>query len=277
MALLILDLTTVAAWVVYAVTMAGVIRMTMILWSVFVVSAFCWHTIDRHLERRQRGLEDNRELREKTSWSITRLVGHIFMTLYVGEAFVTSDLEWSTWCPGVEAPPQLLLINDVAFGLWVFTLVSFVYFQQRGKDFYSMTAHHVVTVYLLWISRHVNTVPYGLAILLLHDASDITVSLMQIHHDLGNDSQSILWFAVTTVLVWPATRIMCLGYLIWSISFWIPDKCDMPPPHIPRICLVVLMLMQLRWYRALLRIGYKMAVEGKTPSEAERQVTAGGR
>lgn len=277
MALLILDLVALTAGVVYAVTISKVIRMMLIMWSVFVLSAFCWHTVDRHLERRQQGLADNHELREKTAWSVTRLAGHVLMTLYVGEAFVTSDLEWSTWCPGVEAPPQLLLINDVAFGLWLFTLVSFVCFQQPGKDFYSMTAHHVLTVYLLWISRHINTVPYGLAILLLHDASDITVSLMQIHHDLGNDSQSILWFAVTTVVVWPATRIMCLGYLIWSIAFWIPIKCVLPPPYIPVIGLVVLMLMQLRWYRALLRIGYKMAVEGKTPSEAERQVTAGGR
>lgn len=273
-ALLALDIATLTAGLLYG-WMAGVVRMLLVLWGVFVLSAFVWHTADRHYERQ--GLTADRSLREKTAWGVMRLAGHVFMTLYVGDAYLGSDLEWATWCPGTPAPADLLFVNDVAFGIWLFTLVSYVYFQERRKDFYIMTGHHIVTVYLLWVSRYTDMVPYGLAIMLLHDLSDIPISLMQINHDLKNERQSVLWYAVTTALVWPATRIAWLGYLLWSIAFWIPAKCTMPPLYLPTVALATLLFMQLRWYYALVRIGYKMAVEGRSPAEAESQVTAGGR
>lgn len=124
-----------------------------------------------------------------------------------------------------------------------------------------MKLHHLVTMTLLVLAQFCDIKADGVAVIWMHDATDVVVSATKFAHHAGPDFElaSKGLFALMAGAVWPYWRVWWLGGFVLSrVATY---------PTVVSAFLAALWTMQAYWWAEMLRIGFKL-LAGANPSAA---------
>lgn len=117
-----------------------------------------------------------------TGW---RFISYTSMLL-VGLWALKPEMHWffniETYCSIFKdniVPPRIRLYYLLEMVFYSFLLVN-IFYEPRLKDHNQMVLHHSVTLILLSTSYYLNTMRYGVAILILHELSDPLLELAKL-------------------------------------------------------------------------------------------------
>lgn len=234
------------------------------------------------------------------SW---QFVIHVGMSLL--ELYVLSGQDWwsntsSMWTPDPRIQVQPFSVHalyTIQLAVWVYTAAAHVFVHERIKDYQVMLAHHVVTIGLVASSAMWGYYRVGVAVLLVHDVSDIGVDLLKLVNYLKLEG-SRGWYAselayATCMLGWLYMRMYEFPVRILpssSVESWnlVSKPCLHAEghtnigvgSHFSQTCapgwwqsnalLFTLMSMHIFWTYLLGRIGWKVAFQSaRSASEQE--------
>lgn len=145
-------------------------------------------------------------------------------------------------------------------GFYIQQLVCLLFVMERKKDFFELLIHHIVTIALIAVSYYTWKIRFGLAILNLHDVSDIFLHLAKTLHYADKDNSTNVVFALFTV-VFTVTRLYILPkilYLIWfqAEDFVVPQILEDNAVEYAfwKYFLLVLQVLHFFWYYYILKI-----------------------
>jgi hypothetical protein len=241
-----------------------------------------------------------------------QFVVHMVMTAWAMSVLVENRDPDTNWWTHIEhtfipAPmqqnhsPLLRHYYLTQLAVWVVTCFSHVAWEQAHKDYYVMYTHHLATIFLVCSSYCSGALRVGMVILLLHDASDISVDLLKLANYCKMEGPRGLFIVETTFVTnlctwvyfrlyyfpfvvihslctdvvrlvcpdgypWNATDPGCNGLVLNNGGIWAvwPGVC----------CLFILMILHLYWFFLFLRIFYKL-VSGEEGHDAGRTVYEG--
>jgi hypothetical protein len=158
------------------------------------------------------------------------------MVAFVWGWLVLRDLGWLPWCIGgtgalddvlrkniqselpFGSPPRAI----VRYGLFTSgyhysELIRHVFISSRKSDFEEMVVHHIVTMalYLGYFMANMHCV--GAFIAVLHDISDIFISIARVFQATAYQRVAIFFFAVM-MATWVWARLYILPYTIWFME-----------------------------------------------------------
>jgi len=225
------------------------------------------------------------------SW---QLAFHSFFVLFALYILITNEEEswWSDtkscWLPHPSVQP----LRDALKYFYITQLASYLFlgfshrfWEERRSDYVIMFCHHIATAILVAGSYSNGYHRVGLLILLIHDSSDVPVDLLKMMNYLKLEGTAGLFltegmFAIM-MLSWLVVRLIIFPYkLIYSTlheshllagrspyarngEFWL----DLFPPGMPfwlvaNICLSVLYVCHVIWFRMFARILWKIMTLG---------------
>eukprot|EP00658_Telonema_sp_P-2_P055765 TRINITY_DN44324_c0_g1_i1.p1 TRINITY_DN44324_c0_g1~~TRINITY_DN44324_c0_g1_i1.p1 ORF type:complete len:399 (-),score=95.12 TRINITY_DN44324_c0_g1_i1:276-1472(-) len=79
-----------------------------------------------------------------------------------------------------DDPPLLTWLYLIQLAIWIVTAVFHIWVFQPQSDYFVMLAHHIVTIALITISLQNNFMRFGLAVLWIHDLTDIPIDLLKL-------------------------------------------------------------------------------------------------
>ncbi|KAI4375725.1 hypothetical protein MLD38_013557 [Melastoma candidum] len=106
--------------------------------------------------------------------------------------------------PSQELKLPIRLISMCQCGFYIYSIVAFLTWETRRKDFSVMMSHHVITVFLIGCSYYTRFFRIGSVILALHDASDVFLEAAKVFKYSGNEvGASVLFglFAISWVIL----------------------------------------------------------------------------
>ena len=159
-----------------------------------------------------------------------------------------------------------------------------VLFEPKRKDFIEMIVHHVATFVLCGLSYFYGHYRIGAVVKVLLDIADVPLHTAKMCRYLavdGSKAQNVkrqtyqngadVCFVIFTV-IFTITRVVMYPYVVWSavfegqtvidresagtVAWWIPDQLYC------RILLVVLLVLQLLWFRLLCFAVYAVLTKG---------------
>jgi hypothetical protein len=194
----------------------------------------------------------------------------------------TTSQFWSdVYIPNATKQQSVQRLYCVQLGIYAFMSFSHRFLEARHKDYFMMLIHHIVTMCLLVFSYRFNYVKIGLAVLYVHDASDIFIDIMKCTNYLGLESRHGYFVVeaayVANLFSWGYFRLYVLPmHILYSTLyartpnekllriFLYGDQID----NVFRIGLLVLVCMHVFWLWLIVRIGLKMFVSGLNPHDA---------
>lgn len=203
-----------------------------------------------------------------------QLMIHVSMTIYeivlLYPGGVQGGMDWfydTKLCyigPGgaYEEPPNVWLerLYIMQASVWIYTLISHRWLEEKHKDYYMMFAHHVVTIGLIALSWK-NTLRIGMLILFAHDASDVGIDLLKMFNYMGRGSENGFPFTeiifIIGLVAWTFFRLYLFPfYLLRSAIFESAPSCEDVGISctVHRVSLIVLQGMHIWWTYLLLKI-----------------------
>jgi hypothetical protein len=89
--------------------------------------------------------------------------------------------------PCITTPTYFDDLYVFKMGYHFYELVNTLLFGRSRRDFPEYILHHTVTIALIVVSYYTNCLPIGGAVLIVHDFTDIFVSLFKLVVDLTSD------------------------------------------------------------------------------------------
>lgn len=138
--------------------------------------------------------------------------------------------------------------------------------EPKRKDFAQLVLHHIVTLFLLYLSFSKEFIKYGMVILLLHDVSHPMLEFSKVENYLGCETTAeagffvfMTMFVVTRLLIFPR-------YLIWtSISDLTRNGLKAKGVAIA-VLLLSLQVMHIIWSKYILGILMRI-INGEKPKD----------
>jgi hypothetical protein len=143
------------------------------------------------------------------------------------------DVE-QVWIPAPKFQTHSALLKYfyvTQLSVWIVTCLSHVFFEEAHKDYLVMFVHHLVTIFLVSTSYASNTLRIGLLIVLLHDASDISVDLLKMCNYCKLDGAKNLFLVEITftlmMITWAYFRLYFFPFVIMRtvIVDMVPNVC----------------------------------------------------
>ena len=127
----------------------------------------------------------------------------------------------------------------------------------QRKDFWTMFAHHVVTILLISFSWACHLHKIGTLIMICCDVSDVFLELAKLFHYSSKETISTALFALFT-LVWLATRMgVYPTWILYSITVEAPQLVQYFPAYFYfSILLSALLLLNIIWTYSILKVVY---------------------
>ena len=88
--------------------------------------------------------------------------------------------------------------------------IARLFFEEHTPDLLEMLLHHIMQMTLSIGYISANTLPYGTAIMVLHDQSDVFIALSRVFYLLGYKVVTAVCL-ITTVFVWAYQRIFAFS------------------------------------------------------------------
>jgi len=179
-------------------------------------------------------LADARTMRKfvDQSWQLVLHVAMTALELYIlkvdGGGKPWLDDYTSFWLPANDifdvysraegTAVHVLYLTQAA--AWFATCTVHIRFEERRRDYVMMLAHHVVTIALVWLSYTFNFVRLGVAIMYVHDATDIFIDLLKLTNYLQLEGPRRLFLVeltyVTNLATWAYWRLYVLPvHIVW--------------------------------------------------------------
>lgn len=141
---------------------------------------------------------------------------------------------------------------------------------QRGsKTFYTMMLHHVITVFLIWLSFLIDYFIYGIPVFLFHDMSDLFLAASRILRETHFKKATEVVFAIMMVS-WVYTRIV--GF-IWEVIYPMTINFSSPSVFVRSfwfihaflfMALYLLAILNIFWFVQICNIAFARFIHGKT-------------
>jgi hypothetical protein len=97
-----------------------------------------------------------------------------------------------------------------------------VFEEERRKDFYVMVGHHVITLFVVFLSYAWPILNGAFAVLMLHDATDILLYLAKLlHYSKQRDAVTTSVFVLFAAMFF-TTRILLFPYVVIVHGTWLP-------------------------------------------------------
>lgn len=165
-------------------------------------------------------------------------------------------------------PFPFILLHLYLISQWFFDYFHMAFLQKRNSDFQVMCWHHVVTISLMIGSLVSGYVEGGLAIVYLHEISDVGISFLKFWKEMKLPYISVVF--VANLLLWIYYRIYVYSYLVVfpllqyafttpSISIFIKGLT---------VLLAILSCMHFYWTFLLFNILFKLAFKGVNQASA---------
>lgn len=199
------------------------------------------------------------------------------ITTTVGDTFTTGNHTTILYTKAQVFDVDMLMSVHQAF--WVAELL-YLYLgggQHIRRD-NIIVFHHVLTITLIACARVVGVRDYFLIVTILHDVSDVFISMTKIFHLLEWESAKG-WYVtevsfVVMVIVWIYTRVILFGYLVLSLL-----TANLTTTNVMHAAssatvmsremaigfmtmLTVLLAVQIRWTQLILRMACKISTKG---------------
>mmetsp|Transcript_52133 Transcript_52133/g.156479 ORF Transcript_52133/g.156479 Transcript_52133/m.156479 type:complete len:439 (-) Transcript_52133:259-1575(-) len=149
----------------------------------------------------------------------------------------------------------------------------------RG-DFQEMFIHHVVTNLLILGSSYFRFTRIGSMVFLVHDISDVPVDMSKLANFLKWKKTTIFCF-VTMVLVWLATRLIVLPFVIYrsvlTESYLLVSANGLDPIYfycyrpIFYTLIGLIILLHLVWFLMFIRMGILLITRGEAHDLSEHK------
>eukprot|EP00656_Telonema_subtile_P024378 TRINITY_DN2652_c0_g1_i4.p1 TRINITY_DN2652_c0_g1~~TRINITY_DN2652_c0_g1_i4.p1 ORF type:complete len:415 (-),score=86.28 TRINITY_DN2652_c0_g1_i4:239-1483(-) len=97
-------------------------------------------------------------------------------------------------------PDSVLHVYQIQLAIWIVTAVCHIWIFETQSDYFVMLAHHIATIALICMSWQIGLLRFGLAVLWVHDVSDIPIDLLKLTNYLKLEG-SAGFFAVETSFV----------------------------------------------------------------------------
>jgi hypothetical protein len=184
-------------------------------------------------------------------------------------------------CPVDQSIPPLMQFAYL-FVLSAYTFAGFRhrFFSPRKRDYYVMFAHHIATCALIVGSYVTRCYRIGLAVMFVHDASDIVLDVTQLMNHAHMEGAQFYFVTeisfVCAMIAWFVSRIYYLPLkIIGSIlvdchslcasrfpgQFWRYPKCERAPFwHGGVLLLSLLVVMHVYWFYLGCKILVKVAL-----------------
>jgi hypothetical protein len=122
------------------------------------------------------------------------------------------DNMWSHyWTYRTPLDVRLYYALGLGHSLHAFHLQLF--YKERRRDFFEMMVHHVTAVLLIALSYVYGYTRVGTLVLLLHDASDVPISLTRCMGELVSTKATAVFFLWLTVS-WLYCRLVCFPFIV---------------------------------------------------------------
>lgn len=119
--------------------------------------------------------------------------------------------------PCLVLPPGLDDFYVMKLSYHFYELVRFLALERNREDFPEFFLHHLVTFALIIFSYSCNYIPIGAPIMLLHDSSDLLVSVFKLCADTTHSIVEIMSFLIMYAY-WIYTRLYVFPiYIIWPL------------------------------------------------------------
>lgn len=206
---------------------------------------------------------------EKIAAQSQQLFFHVTMTMWGAQLLIENpDMLSNFSCPSVNYG-RVSFYYMVQLCVWFFTGMSCLFIEKRGKDFYEMMLHHVVTVTLVATSFLHGLTYAGVVIMVLHDSSDIAVDILKIFNYMKLDGKrwwyaTEIMFVLQTYVTWPITRL----YIFPVRVAWVIVTSQCPPWYI-KAMLTILCVLHLIWWIMMNRIALSIMIHGTRKAGAD--------
>eukprot|EP00658_Telonema_sp_P-2_P071143 TRINITY_DN60454_c0_g1_i2.p1 TRINITY_DN60454_c0_g1~~TRINITY_DN60454_c0_g1_i2.p1 ORF type:complete len:389 (+),score=95.63 TRINITY_DN60454_c0_g1_i2:131-1168(+) len=126
-----------------------------------------------------------------------------------------------------DEPPLLTWLYLIQLAIWLVTAGFHIWVFQPQSDYFVMLIHHIVTIALIVISLQNNFLRFGLAVLWIHDLSDIPIDMLKLTNylqledkagfflvELSYTSCMVVWayyrlFLYPTAVIWNGVITSC--------------------------------------------------------------------
>ena len=167
--------------------------------------------------------------------------------------------------PFVKVDETVLIYGLINFGFRVESLITHIFFTERGSDFEEMLLHDIVTFFLCFGYISSNFLPVGTMILILHDCSDFPFHLCKgINASIYKSYASYIF--VTAQLIWGYFRLYCLPRIIQVLlDLKYPAHRAQFDPFITIaiVFLSTLLVLHIIWFLMFQRINAQHFLAGK--------------
>lgn len=155
----------------------------------------------------------------------------IHLTMSIVSTFIIYNTNWISKPWTTYSEPQTyeyVPLNSHVFfyilqlSIWIYTGFSHRFNKKshEHKDYTCMYIHHVITIGLLLLSFFTNQLRIGIAVLFLHDFSDIFIDFVKLLNYLEIHGKKFLYITETLycaqIVVWIYTRLVLLPYIVYN-------------------------------------------------------------
>lgn len=141
---------------------------------------------------------------------------------------------------------------------YYWSLIIEVFMHKRRKDFTETVVHHVVAIFLIYISFVMNLFRIGTLVIIVLFVSDIFLELAKLFKYLNLEIQSTTCFAFFTI-IWIISRLVI--YPFWILQDTLIDAPSLilmtPSTYLLNILLCSIAVLNIFWTYQILRVVWK--------------------
>lgn len=214
------------------------------------------------------GYESLRKWNE-SCWFLTFFLSAVCIAFLaaVNEPWFTSTTHFWLGCtqlPCDKHIPQGVLLLYVLQSAYYLQAIPTLLWEPKKKDFWGMLGHHIVTLFLLSYSFHLNFTSVGCMIMLCHDFCDVCMEAAKLARRAEYELLTNILFGIF-VLVWVGLRLVYFPFVvIWSCVtepipiIAIPYNVN-PEPHytVFNILLIFLVVLHLYWSYLIAKVVHR--------------------
>jgi len=219
------------------------------------------------------------------SW---QLLVHVFGASFSYYILSKEDFTWMTMPNALDVlytepyPDDLRVFFLAQLAVWFYTGFSCRFFEERRKDYYVMMGHHVITICAIMQAWYTGCIRYGMAVLYVHDTSDIVIDSMKMFNYLGLEGSRYFFLTegtfVFNFLTWIYFRFYKFFFLwhnvllgnsgdVWATQNRIPFDSHLAA-KLGGSWLLLLQCMHIWWFYLLLRVFYKIINKGNNSTHS---------
>lgn len=209
-------------------------------------------------KRKKQGISDLKKLQD-ASYHFVFYFAMSWYGIYVlwDKSWFEKTLHcWIGW-PAQTVTDDIYWYYLIEFGFYM-SAVYMLFTDHKRKDFTEQLVHHMVTLFLMFMSFTYNLLRIGTLVLCIHDQVDYLLALAKVGIYLKKHMMADTMF-VLFIVVWIATRLVLYPYVIlYSVFIDVPEYADDSHPTLKmydestimmfvKIALLVLQILHLIW------------------------------